>query len=232
MGISKRTGFCWCLLVALSVVPFGEARQSAEAPQDWKQLFNGRDLTGWKLIGQGQMTVENGSLKAGGEGTGLLYWTGGKIGNCILRVVYRMQHENDNSGVFIRIPIEPREEEMPINYGYEINIDDHPERWGEDDYYVTGTLYSFTKALAHPGRPGPEWNTMDITLDGPHTIVVLNGAMVTDYTEGDPVPERKLDQDPERGRHPDEGWIGLQGYSEKEVVLFKEVAVRPLHKPR
>jgi hypothetical protein len=56
---------------------------------------------------------------------------------------------------------------------------------------VTGTLYSLTKPLAKPGLPGPEWNTMEITLDGPHTIVVLNGVKVTSYTEGEPVPERK-----------------------------------------
>ncbi len=40
---------------------------------------------------------------------------------------------------------------------------------------------------------------MDITLDGPHTIVVLNGTKVTDYTEGDPVPERKFSFEPQRG---------------------------------
>ena len=50
-----------------------------------------------------------------------------------------------------------------------------------------------------PGKPGPEWNTMEITLDGPHTIVYVNGEKVTDYTEGDPVPERKFDFEPYHG---------------------------------
>lgn len=79
-----------------------------------------------------------------------------------------MQDENDNSGVFIRIPIEPREAWMPVHYGYEVQIDNHPERSNEDDYHVTGMLYSLTKPLAKPGKPGPEWNTMEITLDGVH----------------------------------------------------------------
>ena len=39
---------------------------------------------------------------------------------------------------------------------------------------------------------------MEITLDGPHTIITVNGAKVTDYTEGDPVPERKFDFEPLR----------------------------------
>ena len=108
----------------------------------------------------------------------------------MIRVVFKMRDQNDNSGVFIRIPIEPREPWMPVHYGYEVQIDNEPEKSKEDDYHVTGTLYSLTKPLASPGKPGPEWNTMEITLDGPHTIVVVNGVKVTDFTEGDPVPAR------------------------------------------
>ena len=63
---------------------------------------------------------------------------------------------------------------------------------------------------------------MDITLNGPHTVVVLNGIKVTDYTVGDPLRERRPKVDSERGARPDEGWIGLQGYSEKEIVFFKK----------
>src|ERR1700690_3966239 len=108
---------------------------------------------------------------------GLLYWTGGKIANCVLRVVFRMRDENDNSGVFIRIPLEPREEWMPVHYGFEVQIDNHPEGGDqpEDDTHSTGMLYSLTKPLAKAWKPGPEWNTMDITLDGARTIVTLNG---------------------------------------------------------
>jgi hypothetical protein len=196
---------------------------------EWKQLFNGKDLTGWKHVGPGEMTVENGLMQTHG-GMGLLYWTGGKIGNCVLRVVFRMRDENDNSGVYIRIPIEPREPWMPVHYGYEVQIDNHPERGNEDDYHVTGTLYSLTKPLAKPGKPGPEWNTMEITLDGPHTIVYLNGVKVTDYTEGQPVPPRKFDFEPERGPRPNEGWFGLQNHSDKDIVFFKEVAIKQLNK--
>ena len=59
-------------------------------------------------------------------------------------------------------------------------------------------------------------------------IVILDGVKVTDYAEGDPVRERRPDQDSERGRRPDQGWIGLQGYNRDEAVFFKEVAMRPL----
>jgi hypothetical protein len=194
---------------------------------DWKQLFDGKDLTGWKHVGPGEMTVENGLIQTHG-GMGLLYWTGGKLGDCVIRVVFRMRDKNDNSGVFIRIPIEPREAWMPVNYGYEVQIDNVAE--GEDEYHITGMLYSLTKPLARPGKPGPEWNTMEITLDGPHTIVTVNGVKVTDFTEGDPVPEKKFDFEPERGPRAQDGYFGLQNHSNDDVVFFKEVAVKMLKK--
>jgi hypothetical protein len=195
----------------------------------WIQLFDGKDLNGWKHVGPGSMEVENGLIRGHG-GMGLLYWTGGKLGNCTIKVLFKMRDSNDNSGVFIRIPVEPREEWMPVHYGYEVQIDNHPETSKEDEYHITGTLYSLTRPLAKPGKPGPEWNAMEITLDGPRTIVFLNGQKVTDYTEGQPVPARKFDFEPQRGLRPNTGYIGLQNHSDNDVVYFKEVAMKPLAK--
>ena len=203
--------------------------QSINDTVGWQQLFNGKDLTGWKHVGHGSMTVENGLIRGHG-GMGLLYWTKQKFGNYAIRVVYRMQKANSNSGVFVRIPIEPREEWMPVFYGYEVQIDNHPETSNEDEYHITGTLYSLTKPLAKPGKPGPEWNTMQINLDGPRTIVYVNGEKVTDYTEGNPVPERKFDFEPLRGPRPMSGYIGLQNHGDSDIVYFREVAVKPLSK--
>jgi hypothetical protein len=196
---------------------------------EWRQLFNGKDLTGWKHAGPGFMSVEDGLLRGNG-GMGLLYWEGEKFGNCMIKIVFKMEKTNSNSGVFIRVPVEPREEWMPIHYGYEVQIDNMPELSDEDEYHYTGTVYSLSKPLAKPGKPGPEWNTMEITLDGPRTIVFVNGEKVTDYTEGDPVPERKFDFEPIRGPRPDSGYLGVQNHGEADVVYFKEIAVKPLIK--
>ena len=204
---------------------------TAEVPQksEWRQLFNGKDLTGWKQAGPGDHYVEDGLIKSHG-GMGLLYWEREKFGNCTIRLVYRMRDTLDGSGIFIRIPVEPREEWMPIHYGYEVQIDNKPERYKEDDYHYTGALYSITKPLAKAGKDGPEWNTMEITLDGLRTIVYVNGVKVTDYKEGDPVPERKFDFEPQRGPRPEMGYIGIQNQSKNDVVLFKEIAVKSLDK--
>src|SRR5437660_236952 len=100
-----------CVLLAIFPVSLLQA-QAGAASGGWTPLFNGKDLTGWKFVGKGYNEVKDGLLQTGVHGEGLLYWTGGKLGHCTIRVVYRMLHENDNSGVFIRIPLEPREDEM------------------------------------------------------------------------------------------------------------------------
>ncbi len=176
----------------------------SQSEKPWQQLFNGKDLAGWKHVGPGNMTVENGLIQTHG-GMGLLYWTAGKLGNCRIRVVFKMRDHNDNSGVYIRIPVEPREPWMPVHYGYEVQIDNQPEDSKEDDTHVTGTLYS-----------------------GPHTVVVLNDVKVTDFTEGQPVPPKKFEFEPERGPRPSEGYMGLQNHSDNDIVFFKEVALQPL----
>jgi hypothetical protein len=210
------------LLVVLGATTLAPAKDLGFAP-----LFNGKNLNGWKHVGPGSFVVEHGLLKSQG-GMGLLYSMVGPVSDCEIRVVYKMEHENDNSGVFIRIPEEPTDPWNAVNQGYEVQIDNHPERGGEDDYHVTGTLYSFTKPLAKPGKPGPEWNTMVIRIEGLRTQVWVNDVKVTDFTEGMPVPPKKLDFEPNRGQRPERGWIGLQNHSDKDVVYFKSIELMKL----
>lgn len=189
--------------------------------QEWTELFNGKDLSGWQHVGPGKMVVEDGLLKTEG-GMGLLWYTGKKFGNVNIKVVYKGA-DKSNAGLFIRIPEKPTEPWMPVYKGYEVQIDDT-----EDDYHVTGVLYSLTKAKARPGKPG--WNTLDVTLDGDRTIVHVNGVLVTDFKEGDKVPPKKKSYEPNRGPRPVEGYIGLQNHSKDDTVYFKSVSVQPLKK--
>ena len=202
------------LVLSLAILP-------THAQDEWILLYNGNNLEGWEHVGPGQMVVEDGLIKTDG-GMGLLWYTGKKFGDVTIRVVYKGA-ENNNAGVFIRIPEQPTEPWMPVYKGFEVQIDDR-----EDDHHVTGVLYSFTKAKAKPGKPG--WNTMEITLDGDRTMVSVNGVLVTDYNEGDEVPPKEKYYEPNRGPRVKEGYIGLQNHSKEDVVFFKEISYRPLVK--
>jgi hypothetical protein len=208
-------GVAFILLAILSVVT-----SMASAQTSWRPLFNGIDLDGWKQVGSGKFVVDNGVLRTEG-GMGLLWYTREKFGDTTIRVVFGVPKGNGkgNSGVFIRIPREPTDPWLPVNEGFEVQIDEHG-----DDFHRTGVLYSFTQAKTKPQLR--EWNTLEIVLEGSRTVVRVNGVIVTDFREGDPVPPKLAPYEPERGPRQRSGYIGLQNHGPEDIVLFREISVK------
>lgn len=187
---------------------------------EWKQLFNGKDLAGWKMAGPGRFVVQGGSMKTEG-GMGLLYYAGEKFGNATIRVVYKVTDARSNSGVFIRLPEPPPDAWYGVHNGYEVQIDAAGDEW-----HTTGALYSLTKVTKRPQKPAGEWNTMDILLQGQKTTVILNGETINEFSGSQPVPERKQWFEPVRGPRPDFGYIGLQNHDARSTVYFRKVSVK------
>ncbi|MCL4850592.1 MAG: DUF1080 domain-containing protein [Bryobacteraceae bacterium] len=184
---------------------------------EWTPLFNGKDLTGWKMVGPGRFVVENGQLKTEG-GMGLLFYEREKFGDATLRVVFRSTEGHGNSGVFIRLPEPPKDPWYGVHNGYEVQIES-----GGDEWHCTGAIYSISKVTARPQTSGSGWNTMDIALKGPKTTVFVNGEKVNEYVEGQEVPPRKAWYEPVRGPRPE---IGLQNHDAKSTVFFREVSIK------
>ncbi len=193
---------------------------AALGADEWEPLFNGKDLSGWKMVGPGRFVVEDGALKTEG-GMGLLYFTGKKIGNTTLRIVFKTTGPRDNSGVFIRLPEPPSDPWYGVHNGYEVQIDAAVDEW-----HSTGSLYSLSKVSARSQKPAGEWNIMDIVLDGQTTTVILNGTQVNQFRGDQPTPARKQWYEPVRGPRPDEGYIGLQNHDARSSVYFKEISVK------
>jgi hypothetical protein len=187
---------------------------------DRKQLFNGKDLTGWKMTGPGKFEIEDGMLKTTG-GMGLLYYQGEKFGGKRIRVVFKTKGDKDNSGVVIRMPEEPNDPWYGVHNGFEVQIDG-----GGDEWHCTGAIYSLSKVTARPQKPAGEWNVMEIDLKGPVTRIFVNGKLVNTYRDGQAVPERKQWYEPVRGPRPDAGYVGLQNHDGRSVVWFKEISVK------
>jgi hypothetical protein len=187
---------------------------------EWRQLFNGKDLAGWKMAGPGRFAVQGGLMKTEG-GMGLLYYAGEKFGNATIRVVYKVTDARSNSGVFIRLPEPPPDAWYGVHNGYEVQIDAAGDEW-----HTTGALYSLTKVAKRPRKPAGEWNTMDILLQGQKTTVILNGETINEFAGNQPVPERKQWFEPVRGPRPDFGYIGLQNHDARSTVYFRQVSVK------
>jgi hypothetical protein len=90
-GIERREVMRMIAMAGLLLISMGWKAGGQTAPSEsaeWKQLFNGKDLTGWRHVGPGSMSVEDGLIETQTKKNyGLLYWTGGELGNCVIRVV-------------------------------------------------------------------------------------------------------------------------------------------------
>jgi hypothetical protein len=211
----------WLTVLALATAPAWASE---------KPLFNGKDLTGWARIPRHEAAPPDqqpGLIVKDGQLVSLpdapeddLWYTPGKIGNATLRVVYKVSAPDANSGVFIRIPYPPKSEDDAINKGIEVQIQE-----SGDDYHCTGVLYSMTKAKARPYKPVGEWNTLEIEMRGPRTVVKLNGVLVTDYDGAAPVPPKKGKYEPDRGPRPVEGYLAIQHHGGAATVWFKEITL-------
>ena len=214
------------LVLGLLTSPLFAAKKDKKAAKAtrWTTLFDANHTNGWEMVGPGELKLENGELVTYG-GMGMLWYNEKKFGNCAIRVLFKLSQPNDNSGVFIRMPEKPKDPMQAVNQGYEVQIDNTG-----DDYHRTGCLYSLSQAKNKVPAKTNDWSTMLITLEGKHTVVKVDGTVVTDFTEGQPVPEKHKTYEPDRGPRPEFGYIGLQNHGGNARVHFKSVQVRELKK--
>jgi hypothetical protein len=169
------------------------------------QLFNGKDLTGWKMENPGTAVwkVENGKLVSPGNGPELIHDS--KFQDFKLHVEFNCP-ANSNSGVYLRGRYEVQVETDSIN--------DPPS-------HRMGGVYGFLAPSPEPPRRPGEWQTFDITLVGRWITVVQNGQITIDNQEIPGITGGALDSHEELP-----GPIYLQG-SEKGRVAYRNIAITP-----
>jgi hypothetical protein len=169
-------------------------------------LFNGRDLSGWRMSDPGSTTtwkVENGTLVSPGHGPELI--SDRKFEDFKLHVEFNCA-PGSNSGVYLR-------------GRYELQIEDDPEPEGPT--MRTGGVYGFLSASPEQPRMPGEWQTYDITLVGRVVTVVQNGHTIIDNQEIPGITGGALDS--HEGLP---GPIYLQG-SEAGHVAFRNITITP-----
>lgn len=190
---------------------------SVETPEEYR-IFNGKDLTGWKVSG--------GKNEAWGVEDGLLYTTG-QAGGWLLTekeyddfeflLEYKVP-KGGNSGAALRTP--PTGD--PAYVGMEIQILDDPSYKGLRPSQHTGSIYDVVASENLKTNPPGEWNQMHIIAKGRQVTVKVNGITVVDAN---------LDDHKERGdRHPGllraKGHVGVQSHGSR--VEFRNLFVKPL----
>src|SRR4030095_9489576 len=135
----------------------------------WITLFDGKDLSAFNITGDANWQLMDGVVQAN-KGTGFLV-TKQSYTDFQLKVEFWVD-DDANSGVFIRC-----EDPQQINAmnAYEVNVYDKRP----DQTYATGAIVDVAKPLT-PMKAGGKWSTFEITAQGPHMVVVMNGTKTVD----------------------------------------------------
>jgi hypothetical protein len=181
-------------------------------------------LKGWQMAGAGGFRFVGRNILETDGGIGLLWYTQQQFGDFVLKVDWRANNPDDNSGVFLRFPAlgsgDPANDwKVAVDQGYEIQIDDtgknpdtSPPSFG-DPLHETGAVYKLAPATTLASKPLGEWNTYEIQAAGDSISVTLNGS---------PVSQLK------KGNRPKKGYVGLQNHHPGSRVQFRNIRVKSL----
>lgn len=178
------------------------------SPPQWGEpieLFNGRDLTGWKPRSpraKNGWTVREGILVNATPGNDLL--TERTFTDFQLRVEFRIP-KRSNSGIYLR-------------GRYEVQLEDN---FGEEpECHKIGGVYGFLTPCVNPAKKAGEWQTLEITLVGRQVTIVFNGERIIDRQTIPGITGGALDSD--EGQP---GPILIQG--DHGPVEFRNVTLTP-----
>lgn len=143
------------------------------------QLFNGKDLTGWKIYGTEKWYVDKGNLVCeSGEDKKYGYLATEKFYKDFDFSCDFLQESNGNSGIFFRSTIVGTK---ISGWQCEVAPKDH-DSGGIYESYGRGWLVQIPDDKENILKPG-EWNNMRIKVVGAHVQTWLNGTMMTDFSD-------------------------------------------------
>lgn len=153
---------------------------SAFAVQQKKEsLFNGKDLTGWKIYGTEKWYVENGLLVCeSGPDKKYGYLATEKFYKNFDITVEFLQESNGNSGLFFRSTIEGTK----IS-GWQCEVAPQgKDTGGIYESYGRGWLKQIPDEKENILKPG-EWNKLRLRVEGDRVQSWLNGEPMVDFTD-------------------------------------------------
>ena len=190
------------LLVGVAV--FQYAGLATAEGDGWVTLLDANSKGDWTEVGKANWAMQDGALGADKlDGKDLSY--------LVTKTSYKdfqikaefWTDEEANSGIFIRCD---QSDKIDAKICYEVNIYDKRP----DPSYGTGAIVDVAKVDPMPKAAG-KWNTYEITAQGSHLVVVLNGQKTADVQDS---------------KHNAGGPFALQYGS--GVVKFRKVQIKPL----
>ncbi len=137
-------------------------------------LFNGKDLTGWKLINEKQV---NGFKVIDGALVNDPVQTEGSPEISYGNLRTEQEFEDFNLKLEVNVP-KGSNSGVYLRGMYEIQVLDSYK--SELDPHNMGAVYSRIKPTVAAEKPAGEWQSLDVTLCDRHATVILNGVKIID----------------------------------------------------
>jgi hypothetical protein len=195
--------------------------QIAAGDEGFQSVFNGKDLSGWIGAVDDYHVVDGAIQCKTGRGGNLL--TKDVYDNFVARLEFKLP-PGGNNGLAVRAP-------TPVgDMAYEALeiqvLDDTATQYADlHPYQFHGSLYGLAGATPGYLRPTGEWNFEEVSVDGDHVTVRLNGFEILNADLA------KIRQKPADGRkHPgasnSSGHFGFCGHN--DPVAFRNIRIKRL----
>jgi hypothetical protein len=193
-------------------------------PAETMPLFNGKDLTGWKVFPgakdrkvTSKFTVTPEGWLNVKDGPGDLQ-TEGQWGDFVVQFDCISNGKHLNSGLFFRC--------LPGQYqqGYEAQI---RNEWTGDDRtkpvdFGTGAIYR-RQAARKVVSTDKEWFTMTVAAHGRNIATWVNGYQVVSWTD-----DRKESENARQGFKAGKGALSIQGHDPTTDLSFRNIRIQSL----
>lgn len=194
----------------VSFLPLGLLRTELLGEEDWINLLKGPELTGWKSIGSGEFSVEDGVIVVRGKRGYLLTEDEFKDFDFKCEV---MTLPGSNSGIFFHT----RSEGDRLKGGYEVQVN-----CTHRDPVKNGSIWGVVKSYDPIARDN-EWFSLQITVRGKNIVTRVNDKIVVDYTEPDGITD---------SRRLGSGSIAIQAHDPKSVIRYRNLKIKKLAPPQ
>lgn len=177
----------------------------AKTTDGWVQLFNGKDLTGWKpdLNSPGKWEVRDGAITCSGPQSHL--FSEREFERFHLKAVAKINRQGDSGVKFRSVFGQAADGEV------EAQIRIKPDIFAKTgSIYRSGLVYETSEALHAPD----EWFTLEIQTDGNSIRTFVNGK-----------PAASAPEDKTKRQH---GCLALQQFDPNTVVYFKKIEIKEL----
>jgi hypothetical protein len=211
---------CAALLLGLTAMSTARADDPKPDKDGWYQLFNGKNLDGWRVTEDNPETfkVVDGEIVAHGDAAHIFY-DGPVEDHNFKNFEYECEvltKPKANSGMYFHTKYQP--DGWPST-GIEVQVNNT-----HGDPKKTGSLYNIKNIMNDSPAQDDEWFTQTIIVKDDHVTVKVNGEVVNEWTQPKDFKREDGWQDAKLGS----GTFALQGHDPESETHYRSVKVKPL----